>query len=271
MFGEKKLKEVIDFDRDEGYLLREKLIENGWQVIHDFHDGTILSKFDNYYREETIAFLDDYTQGYEYIAFHSKGYASAFISYAVEKNSLDDLYFRTARENTIEWYPVSEVVLIDGTPAFIKHHHIPDLEAEGYRKKHLEESPNLRMKDLSEKIRAYCDVNDIKLENTDIFYIARRICNQVVVYERDEIAQIGILIEEILQRKVKYADRSTTFKAVMTRKACSSVYVSAKDFKEARKAAERYFSKNDDFYSEENISIHTLENWEVVVDDEVEK
>ena len=40
------------------------------------------------------------------------------------------------------------------------------------------------MKDLSEKIRAYCDVNDIKLENTDIFYIARRICNQVVVYER---------------------------------------------------------------------------------------
>ena len=65
MFGEKKLKEVIDFDRDEGYLLREKLIENGWQVIHDFHDGTILSKFDNYYREETIAFLDDYTQGYE--------------------------------------------------------------------------------------------------------------------------------------------------------------------------------------------------------------
>lgn len=43
MFGEKKLKEVIDFDRDEGYLLREKLIENGWQVIHDFHDGTILS------------------------------------------------------------------------------------------------------------------------------------------------------------------------------------------------------------------------------------
>ena len=96
---------------------------------------------------------------------------------------------------------MSEVVLIDGTPAFIKHHHIPDLEAEGYRKKHLEESPNLRMKDLSEKIRAYCDVNDIKLENTDIFYIAR----------------------------------------------------------------------NDDFYSEENISIHTLENWEVVVDDEVEK
>ena len=36
-------------------------------------------------------------------------------------------------------------------------------------------------------------------------------------------------------------------------------------------SAERYFSKNDDFYSEENISIHTLENWEVVVDDEVEK
>lgn len=138
---------------------------------------------------------------------------------------------------------MSEVVLIDGNSAFIKHHHIPDIEAEGYRKKTLEESPNIRMKDLSEKIRAYCDVNDIKLENTDIFYIARRICNQVVAYERDEIAQIGSLIEEIQQRKVKYADRSTTFKAVMTRTACSSVYVSAKRFQRSKKSRREVFFK----------------------------
>ena len=29
MFGEKRMREVIEFDRDEGYLLLQYLIENG--------------------------------------------------------------------------------------------------------------------------------------------------------------------------------------------------------------------------------------------------
>ena len=269
MFGEKRMREVIEFDRDEGYLLLQYLIKNGWQVVHEFTDGTILSKYDTEYQENTIAFLDNETEGYEYIAFHSEKYSTEYISYALKKNSLDALFFRTARENTIEWYPVSNVVLIDGTPAYIKHHYAPERLKGGNQRKILEGNPNRRIRELKEKIKSYCEMNQIELENMDISFIARRIANSGIMDEYDEESFIEEMVEHAKDNRVQYADRETTFRAIMRREASDSIYISAKDFKEARAKAEKYFREFGDCYQEETVSIHTLEEWEVIPKSEI--
>ena len=270
MFGISVNKEVIEFSRDEGYMLCREMEKAGWKILHDFEDGEILSKIDTYLEEDTIAFMDYGTTGYEYIAFHGKRYSEPFIDYAIRKNGMEALYFKSLKEHTIDWFPVSDVIIVDGTPAILQHHYDErKTESIGNEEKRSEDEDE-KLRKIRERVNAFCKDNGIEASKSDISFIARhtaaltRMDDPIILDDT-----IESLVNDKLNLKTRYADPETTFRAEHIRREHETAYFQASNISEARKKAEKYFSSSEEYYSEDEISIHCISEEELVREEDV--
>lgn len=251
-------------------MLCRELEKAGWKILHDFEDGEILSKIDTYLEEDTIAFMDYGTPGYEYIAFHGKRYSEPFINYAIRKNGMEALYFKSLKEHTIDWFPVSDVIIVDGTPAILQHHYDErKTESIGKEEKRREDEDE-RLRKIRERVNAFCKDNGIEASNADISFIARH--TAALTRMDDPILlddTIESLVNDKLNFKTRYADPETTFRAEHVRRENETAYFHAANISEARKKAVEYFRCSEVYYIEDEISIHSISEMDLVREEDV--
>ena len=183
---------------------------------------------------------------------------------------MEALYFKSIKEHTIDWFPVSDVIIVDGTPAILQHHYDErKTESIGNEEKRREDEDE-RLRKIRERVNAFCKDNGIEASKSDISFIARH--TAALTSMDDPIIlddTIESLVNDKLNLKTRYADPETTFRAEHIRREHETAYFHASNISEARKKAEKYFSSSEKYYSEDEISIHCISEEELVREEDV--